>query len=103
MTIEAELADGRILEFPDGTSPQVVQNAVKSMMGQSQPAPQKEQNVLQAAASRPAIDPTGVLEGVGNVVSGLGSSAIGGLRGLATLATGAVSYTHLTLPTKRIV
>ncbi len=32
MTVEAELADGRILEFPDGTDPQVVQSTVKKML-----------------------------------------------------------------------
>jgi gas vesicle protein len=33
MTIEAELPDGTILEFPDGTSDQVIQNAAKSQLG----------------------------------------------------------------------
>jgi hypothetical protein len=32
MTIEAELADGRILEFPDGTDPSVIQATVKRML-----------------------------------------------------------------------
>jgi hypothetical protein len=36
MAIEAELADGRILEFPDGTDPKVIQSAVKRMMGQGE-------------------------------------------------------------------
>jgi hypothetical protein len=36
MAIEAELADGRILEFPDGTDPKVIQTAVKRMMGQGE-------------------------------------------------------------------
>jgi len=31
--IEAELHDGRILEFPDGTAPEVVQSTVKKMLG----------------------------------------------------------------------
>lgn len=33
MAIEAELADGRILEFPDGTDPAVIQSTVKRIMG----------------------------------------------------------------------
>jgi hypothetical protein len=33
MSIEAELADGRILEFPDGTDPAVVQATVKRVLG----------------------------------------------------------------------
>lgn len=40
MAIEAELADGRILEFPDGTDPSVVQATVKKVLASSQPAPQ---------------------------------------------------------------
>lgn len=39
MTIEAELADGRILEFPDGTDPAVVQATVKRVVGAGQAAP----------------------------------------------------------------
>lgn len=33
MTLEAELADGRILEFPDGTDPAVIQATVKRLIG----------------------------------------------------------------------
>lgn len=33
MTITAKLADGRTLEFPDGTAPEVVQATVKKMIG----------------------------------------------------------------------
>jgi hypothetical protein len=32
MTIRAELADGRVLEFPDGTDPGVIQATVKRMI-----------------------------------------------------------------------
>ena len=35
MAIEAELADGRILEFPDGTDPSVIQATVKRLVAQS--------------------------------------------------------------------
>lgn len=48
MTIEAELHDGRVLEFPDGTSPAVVQATVKKVLGASQPAP-KEQSLTMPA------------------------------------------------------
>lgn len=37
--IEAELPDGTVLEFPEGTSPSVVQAAVKSRLGVSTPTP----------------------------------------------------------------
>ena len=45
MAIEAELADGRILEFPDGTDPAVIQQQVKAMLAQAagpQPAQPQE-------------------------------------------------------------
>ena len=32
MAIEAQLPDGRILEFPDGTDPEVIQSAAKRLM-----------------------------------------------------------------------
>jgi hypothetical protein len=38
MTIRAELADGRVLEFPDGTDPLVIQATVKRIVQQGQPA-----------------------------------------------------------------
>ena len=38
MTIQAQLADGRILEFPDGTDPAVIQATVKRIVqGDKQP------------------------------------------------------------------
>ena len=48
MPIEAELADGRVLEFPDGTSPAVVQATVKRMLGapQAPKAPGKELSLI---------------------------------------------------------
>jgi hypothetical protein len=41
MTIRAELADGRILEFPDGTDPGVIQATVKRMIAEA-PAQQSD-------------------------------------------------------------
>lgn len=43
MAIEAQLADGRILEFPDGTDPSVIQATVKRIVAQS--APPKESTI----------------------------------------------------------
>lgn len=37
MTVTAQLADGRSLEFPDGTDPAVVQNTVKKYLGTAEP------------------------------------------------------------------
>lgn len=40
MAIEAELPDGRILEFPDGTNPAVIQATVKRVLASSGPTPE---------------------------------------------------------------
>ena len=40
MAIEAELPDGQILEFPDGTDPGVIQATVKRVLASSQPPKQ---------------------------------------------------------------
>jgi len=42
VTIEAELADGRVLEFPDGTTPDVVQATVKKMLAETVDSPPAE-------------------------------------------------------------
>lgn len=48
MTIQAQLADGRVLEFPDGTDPSVVQATVKRLIAESTPAP--KEGILSALA-----------------------------------------------------
>ena len=45
MTIEAELADGRVLEFPDGTRPEIIQATVKKLLT-TQGAPSESGRVL---------------------------------------------------------
>lgn len=52
--MKAELADGRVLEFPDGTAPDIVQAAVKRVIGQSQPP---------IASPRNPFDPTEIPPG----------------------------------------
>ena len=44
MTITANLADGRVLNFPDGTDPTVIQQTVKRVMGLEGPEPPKIQS-----------------------------------------------------------
>ena len=41
MTVQAQLADGRILEFPDGTDPKVIQATVKRVIASSEAAPEE--------------------------------------------------------------
>ena len=47
MTVRAELADGRVLEFPDGTDPSVIQSTVKRMIA-AEPRPQPEEGITAA-------------------------------------------------------
>ena len=53
MTITAELADGRTLEFPDETDPQVIQATVKRVIGQ-QGAPQQPEPSMMDQLGRQA-------------------------------------------------
>lgn len=58
MAIEAQLADGRVLEFPDDTDPAVIQATVKKMVQAGQPAPAAPTATPAAsAASAPARAP----------------------------------------------
>ncbi len=75
MTIEAELADGRILEFPDGTDPSVIQATVKRLMGAPPVAPPTERTYGEAAKDIGA----GLVSGAGSLVG-----LPGQLYGLAT-------------------
>ena len=102
MTIQAQLADGRLLEFPDGTDPQVIQNTVKRLIagasseipGQRQAAPaapaQPElttgQKIYQAV--RPYVAPT--VEALGAVGGGIVGGGAGTVLGPVGTATGAV-------------
>lgn len=66
--IEAELPDGTVLEFPEGTSPEVVQRVVKQRLGAT-PAP--------APQSQP--------EQRGGVMQQLGNLAAGAARGAGSI------------------
>lgn len=52
MAIEAQLADGRVLRFPDGTKPEVIDSVVKGLLAEGKPAP------APAPAQRTALAPT---------------------------------------------
>lgn len=74
MSVYAELADGRRLEFPDGTNPQVIQSTVRKLMAQA-----------------PA-QPTGPTEGMGEamlIAAGRGTDKlVQGVRQAYNYATG---------------
>ena len=79
--IEAELPDGTVLEFPDGTSQDVIQGAVKKMLNQSPTAPAESQ-----------LPEGGALSAAGDVVKtlagGVAGEIAGGLGGLGTALVG---------------
>lgn len=55
MTVTAQLADGRTLEFPDGTDPAVVQATVKKVIGNKASSPGDGENKTPAQAHEPDI------------------------------------------------
>lgn len=79
--IEAELPDGRILEFPEGTSPDVIQKAVKGMLA---PKEQPQGYGLKEAARDFMTIPRGVYRGVQDVTDTL----VKGGASLADMVTG---------------
>ena len=81
MTITANLADGRVLNFPDGTDPSVIQATVKKMV-QPQPEPSFGQESLQALQQAPA-NQLGLIENVASIATGAIAEPIAGIAGLA--------------------
>jgi hypothetical protein len=72
MTIQAQLADGRVLEFPDGTDPSVIQATVKRVV--SNPLAGQSTEALESAKSAPMS--------FGDVAKSLSSGVIGGGKSL---------------------
>lgn len=69
--IEAELPDGRILEFPEGTSPDVIQKSVKGML-----APKEQPGKLESFGAGLGKGFGGVVLGAQNLV-GMGLEKLG--------------------------
>ncbi len=80
--MKAQLADGRVLEFPDGTDPKVVQATVKKVMGGGKPLsptpPAENSNLtvgnLAGAALEPAV----------SMLTGAVAQPVSGIAGLLT-------------------
>lgn len=83
MPIQAQLADGRMLEFPDGTDPAVIQRTVKSMIS---PQPEQDPSFGQQAL--------GALENVGSLVTGAIAEPLAGLAGIGALLPGGQTPTE---------
>jgi hypothetical protein len=67
MTITAELADGRRLEFPDETDPQVIQATVKRILGQQEAPPASEPSISDQLGRQAGLTGRYVLEGLGSI------------------------------------
>ena len=76
MAIEAELADGRILEFPDGTDPSVIQATVKRVLASGgQPIePEEDSGFFRQAADVPVGVVRGAATGVRMVADAFGAN-----------------------------
>jgi len=87
MTIQAQLDDGRILEFPDGTDPSVIQGAVRNMIAQQptqiQPAPIQQQEVQNDISIPEQI--TGGISGAATLASDIVGTGVGGLTALVDI------------------
>lgn len=73
MTIRAELADGRVLEFPDGTDAAIVQATVKRVVG--------------GAPAEPAPDPLAGVPGWQRALMGAGAEFVDARRGVRQAVT----------------
>ena len=93
MTVRAELHDGTVLEFPDGTADEVVSRTVKNLMGGGQPAAPERgfgEEVLRKAefGSRGIAERT--LETIGAIPDAVGS----GMRALGLPSSEPGFYTN---------
>jgi len=103
--IEAELPDGTVLEFPDGTSPAVVQAAVRKTMGVKAPSQPDafDQKLRESAKINPVLEAganvlggaTGLMRGTANIVGGVfGNSKLGqDIWPTAALDKSSIAYT----------
>ena len=66
MTIQAKLADGRVLEFPDGTDQAVIQSAIKDLLAREKQEQdlQTQQEILQ-----PLQEFVGDIRGIGEAAA----------------------------------
>jgi hypothetical protein len=87
--IEAELPDGTVLEFPEGTSPDVVQRVVKQRLGVAEtPEPSKVPEVAKPVEQKSMLGALGGAIGGAGIASmlSLSNPATAGLAGLGALA-----------------
>lgn len=89
--MRAELADGRVLEFPDGTDPAVIQTTIKKMLGaqpteQQQPQAQEQPNLLQRTGSLALESASNIPSSAWNMVEGITQAAMSPMKTLQALS-----------------
>ncbi len=75
--MQAQLADGRILEFPDGTDPAIVQRTVKNMLAQ-----QPSADTLEGDTGQDINKSLSIIEPAATLVTGGIAEPIAGLAGI---------------------
>lgn len=97
MAIQAQLADGRVLEFPDGTEPAVIQQSVKRMLAQEQAAPQPAapqeagffEQMGQLMPDQAQIARERILKPAATITTGVLAEPVAGAAGLGAMVRGA--------------
>lgn len=98
MAIQAQLADGRVLEFPDGTDPAVIQQSVKNMLAQQPATAEQPQGGMFAQAAQQPVTPEAqqqaqamgggfapqILEPAATIATGALAEPISGIAGIGT-------------------
>ncbi len=77
MTLEAELPDGSVLEFPDDTHPSIVQATVQKMLGAAKAQPSSNTSVMVNAANKGIAAIPDMFLNAPNTVMNLGRAAVG--------------------------
>lgn len=91
MTVTAQLHDGRILEFPDGTAPEVVQSTVKKVLAGPMDKPNEEAPSLVDRAKDAAIGFVKNRIGDAEAATSLATGATGGALGFIGGALGGLA------------
>ncbi|MBP2301580.1 hypothetical protein [Azospirillum picis] len=93
MTVRAELHDGTVLEFPDGTSDEVVSRTVKTLMGGGQPAA-PDRSFGEEALRKAEFGARGVSDSVLETIGAIPDAVGSGMRALGLPSSDPGFYTN---------
>ena len=92
MPIQAQLPDGRILEFPDGTPDDVVNNAMRQTLGVSAPAQPQERGLGRTVAEEALGAALGLGQGLGRFGRGVTQAGLDVAAALGAPVEGAREF-----------